>query len=86
MLRSEQGHIANGLTSILAITGAELLASGLGQDITGLSVAGAIVLGLSSITAVNAPHVWLRSVYRRLDKVDPEDKESMPDNRRRIQL
>jgi len=72
-LQNEHGHLGADLTSVMAIVGTVLLAIGLGNDTTSLSVAGAIVLGLSSILGVNAPHFWLRSVYRRLDRVSPEE-------------
>lgn len=86
MLRSERGHMGFGIASTLAMAGAAFLAIGLGTDTTALSVAGAIVLGISTVAAVHAPHVWFRHVYRRLDKLDPEDHEAMPEKRFRIQF
>ncbi len=85
MLRSERGHIGVGLANLLALAGTVMLAIGLGQGVTALSVTGAIVLGLGTVVGDNAPHVWQRSVYRRLDRVDPEDHEAMPEERIRIQ-
>jgi len=85
VLNSEQGHGGVALASTLAIIGTVLLAIGLGNNTTGLSVAGAIILGLGSVVGINAPHTWLRSVYRRLDKVDPDDDEAMPEKRIRLQ-
>lgn len=75
-----------GIASTVSLVGGALLAIGLGTDTTALSVAGAIALGISTVGAVHAPHVWLRHVYRRLDKVDPEDSEAMPKKRFRIQF
>jgi hypothetical protein len=86
MLRSERGHITSGLSSLLAIAGTALLAIGLGRDATSLAVAGAIVLGLGSLLGVNASHLWLRPIYRRLDHVDPDDKDARPNTRVRIQF
>jgi hypothetical protein len=86
MLRSERGHIGAGLASTLAIVGTVLLAIGLGNDSNALAVAGAIVLGAGTVASVSAPHLWLRHIYRRLDKVDPEDREAMPEKRARIQF
>jgi hypothetical protein len=85
-LRSERGHGAVTCATTFAIVGTVLLAIGLGNDSNGLSVAGAIVVGIGSVVGFNGPHLWLRSVYRRLDKVDPEDNEAMPEKRIRIQL
>jgi hypothetical protein len=86
MLNSERGHLGAGLASILALAGTVLLAIGLAADTTALAVVGAIVLGLGTVASVSAPHIWLRSIYRRLDKVDPEDAEAMPQKRARIQF
>ena len=85
-LQNEMGHGGVTLATLLALTGTVLLALGLGQDSTALAVAGAIVLGVGSIVGANAPHIWLRSVYRRLDRVDPDDHEAMPSTRIRIQF
>jgi drug/metabolite transporter (DMT)-like permease len=85
-LQSERGHIGVTLGSVLAVVGTILLAIGLGNDNNGMSVAGAIVLGAGSLLGMQAPHIWMRSVYRRLDKVDPEDHESMPEKRFRTQF
>jgi hypothetical protein len=86
MLHSERGHTGVGLANLLALAGTVLLAIGLGQGVTALSVTGAIVLGLGAIVGDIAPHIWLRSVYRRLDKLDPQDHDAMPENRIRIQF
>jgi hypothetical protein len=85
-LQNELGHGGVALATILAAAGTVLLALGLGQDSAALAVSGAIVLGTGSIAGANAPHIWLRSVYRRLDRVDPDDHEAMPDKRIRIQF
>jgi hypothetical protein len=85
-LQSEQGHIGSGIASIAALAGGILLAIGLDSDTTALSVAGAIVLGLGIFVAANAPHIWMRSIYRRLDRVDPDDHDAMPEKRARIQF
>ena len=76
MLGSERGHIGSTLASLLAIAGTALLAIGLGNGTTELAVCGAIVLGIGSLLGMNAPHIWMRSVYRRLDRVDPDDPDA----------
>jgi len=85
-MRSEQGHVAVTVASALVIAGTVVLAIGLGNDNNTLSVIGAIVLGASSLLGMNGPHIWLRSVYRRLDKVTPDDEDARPDTRIRIQF
>ncbi len=86
MLRSERGHIGVSGASVLALAGMIVLAIGLGRDSSTVSVVGAVLLGLGSLIGMNAPHIWMRSVYRRLDKLDPEDHEAMPDKRFRTQF
>ena len=85
-LNSERGHGAVTFATTLAIVGTVLLAIGLGNDGNAMSVIGAVVLGSGSVLGFNGPHIWFRSVYRRLDKLDPEDHESMPEKRIRIQF
>ena len=75
-LQSERGHGGVTFGSTIVIIGVVLLAIGLGRDSNSMSVAGAIVLGLGTLLGINAPHIWMRSVYRRLDKVDPDDREA----------
>lgn len=85
-LNGERGHVGVTVGSLLALAGTVVLAIGLGGDNNIASVIGAIALGAGSLLGMNAPHIWMRSVYRRLDKVDPEDHEAMPEKRIRIQF
>ena len=85
-LQGERGHVGVSLASLLAIAGTALLAIGLGNGTTELAVCGAIVLGIGSLLGMNAPHIWMRSVYRRLDKVTPDDPDAHPNERFRLQI
>ncbi len=85
-LNDEHGHGGAGLTTVLAIVGTAALAIGLGNENNTVSVIGALVLGSAVVACITASHFWLRSIYRRLDKVDPEDSEAMPDKRIRVQF
>ena len=76
MLRSERGHIGVSVASLLALAGMIVLAIGLGRDSNTVAVVGAVLLGLGSLIGMNAPHIWMRSVYRRLDRVSPDDPEA----------
>jgi len=73
---SERGHIGVSVASLLALAGMIVLAIGLGRDSNTVSVVGAVLLGLGSLIGMNAPHIWMRSVYRRLDRVSPDDPEA----------
>ena len=85
-MTSERGHIGASVASLLALAGMIVLAIGLGRDSNTVAVVGAVLLGLGSLIGMNAPHIWMRSVYRRLDKLDPEDPEAMPEKRFRTQF
>ena len=75
-MTSERGHVGVSVGSLLALAGMIVLAIGLGGDSNTVSVAGAVLLGLGSLIGMNAPHIWMRSVYRRLDRVSPDDPEA----------
>ena len=85
-MTSERGHVGVTVASLLAFAGMIVLAIGLGRGSNTGAVVGAVLLGLGSLIGMQAPHVWLRSVYRRLDKLDPEDPEAMPEKRFRTQF
>ena len=74
-VRSERGHAGVTLGSTVTIVGTVLLAIGLGNDSSTLSMIGAIVLGVGTLVGINAPHIWLRRIYRRLDRVSPGDPD-----------
>ena len=75
-MTSERGHIGVSVASLLALAGMIVLAIGLGRDSNTVAVVGAVLLGLGSLIGMNAPHIWMRSVYRRLDRVAPNDPEA----------
>ena len=75
-MTSERGHIGVSVASLLALAGMIVLAIGLGRDSNTVAVVGAVLLGLGSLIGMNAPHIWMRSVYRRLDRVSPDDPEA----------
>ena len=78
-LRSERGHAGVTLGSTIAIVGTVLLAIGLGHDTSTLSMVGAIVLGAGTLVGINTPHIWLRRIYRRLDRISPDDPDVRTD-------
>ena len=73
---SEDGHVGAALASLLALVGMVLLPIGLAIDIDALSIAGAVFLGLGIIVSVGAPHIWIGRIYRRLDRVAPDDPDA----------
>lgn len=85
-LRSEGGHIGSGVASLLGIAGGALLPAGILADAGWLAAAGGAALGLGVIVGVNAPHIWVRRVYGRLDRMAPDDPDARPDTTIRIEL
>ncbi len=72
----EEGHMGAALASLLAIAATVVLAIGLTGSSDAVRVAGAVLMGLAVLVSVNAPHEWLKRVYKRLDRISPEDPDA----------
>lgn len=83
---AERGHIGSGLATLLGIAAAVVLAIGVAGDSDAAAIAGAVLVGLGIVVAANAPHIWARRIYGRLDRMAPEDPEARPDTRTRIEF
>src|SRR3990170_1930211 len=59
--------------NVVGIAAAVALSIGTLADSDAASVAGAVAVGLGIIVAVSAPHEWVKRIYPRLDKLDPND-------------
>jgi hypothetical protein len=81
----EAGHIGAGLATFLGIGASVALVIAFAADSEVAGIIGGLLTGLGIFAAVNAPHEWLKRVYPRLDRVDPEDSEAHPDKRFRIE-
>jgi hypothetical protein len=86
LLASERGHIGNGVASLLGIAGGVLLPIGILADANWLAATGGAILGAGVVVGVNAPHIWVRRVYGRLDRLAPDDPDARPDTTIRIEL
>lgn len=76
LLRSEKGHGGAVVATLLAVAGMVLMPIGLTGDSDWLAIAGALCLGLGVVVAVNAPHIWVVRIYRRLDRMSPDDPDA----------
>jgi hypothetical protein len=47
-------------------------AIGIGRDSHLVEITGVVLFGLTMAAAIQAPHLWLRKVYRRLDRITDE--------------
>lgn len=86
MTRGERGHIGVALATLLGVTAAAVLVAGIAADSDAVMIIGAILAGLGIVVTANAPHIWVRRVYRRLDRVSPEDPDARPDESLRIEF
>lgn len=82
----ECGHGGAALASLLGIAAAIVLVVAIAAGSDGLAIAGAILVGLGIVIAVQAPHIWLRRLYTRLDRIQPDDPEVRPHGNLRIEF
>lgn len=85
-MSGESGHIGAGLATLLGIGAAVLISVGALADSDAATVAGAVCVGLGIIIGVSAPHEWVKRIYPRLDKIDPDSPEARPDKRFRVEF
>lgn len=83
---SETGHLGAGLATLLGIATAILLSVGALADSDVAAVAGAVAAGLGIIVSVSAPHEWVKRIYPRLDRLDPNDPQARPHTRFRVEF
>ena len=86
LMRGERGHIGLGAATLLGLASAIVLAIALRGDSDALAIAGAVLVGLGIAVAGNAPHIWGRRLYRRRDRIAPDDPDARPNTRIRIEL
>jgi hypothetical protein len=84
-IECESGHVGAGLATVLGIGAGVALVIAFAADSDVAGIVGGVLTGLGIFAAVNAPHEWLKRVYPRLDRLDPEDSEAHPDKRLRIE-
>ncbi|MBF6600001.1 MAG: hypothetical protein IVW36_05790 [Dehalococcoidia bacterium] len=69
---SERGHAGSTLSGLAAVIATIVTAVAIGGGWTALEIAGVILFGLALLGATQVPHLWLRKVYRRLDRITDE--------------
>ncbi|HYM16812.1 MAG TPA: hypothetical protein VEZ14_14765 [Dehalococcoidia bacterium] len=69
---SERGHVGSTTATLLAIAATVVLAVGLGKDSHAVEITGVILFGAAFVLATQVPHLWLRKMYRRLDRITDE--------------
>lgn len=84
-IQNESGHVGAALATLLGIGAGVALVIAFAADSDVAGIVGGVLTGLGIFGAVNAPHEWLKRVYPRLDRLDPDDSEAHPDKRIRIE-
>ena len=85
-LSREEGHGGAALTTLLGVGAGAAIVTAFAADSDIAGIIGGVLVAIAIFFGVQAPHVWLRRVYPRLDKLDPADPESQPENKRRIEF
>lgn len=71
-LRSDQGHVGPSTASLAGVAAAIVTAVGLGMESKVTEIIGVALFGLAIVLATQAPHLWLRKIYRRIDRITDE--------------
>ncbi len=84
--RSERGHVGPGVAAAVAIAGVWFAAVGIhgGSDTT--EIIGVAMLGAAIVIGTQVPHLWLRKLYRRIDRITDESDPDKHVGRPRIEL
>jgi len=73
MLNGEEGHVGAALASVLGIAAGAAVAIAFVGDSDAAGIAAGVLVGLAIVVGISAPHEWLKRIYPRLDKLDPDD-------------
>lgn len=71
-LNSERGHVGPTTASLLAIGATIAAAIGIGIESKTVEIIGVALLGTALVAAMQVPHLWLRKIYRRIDRITDE--------------
>jgi hypothetical protein len=71
-LRSEQGHVGSSVGSLVGIAAAVVAAIGISADSDITEIVGVGLFGLAIVLATQVPHLWLKKIYRRIDRITDE--------------
>ncbi len=71
-LKSERGHVGSGLPVLLALAALVMLPLGLASGNDGLAAADGALLALAVVIGALAPHLWVRKIWARIDRDDPD--------------
>ena len=85
-LNSERGHVGPSLAGMLGIAGAIIAAIGIHGGSDTLEIVGVALFGGAIVLATVVPHLWLRKIWRRIDRMAPDDDPDKHVGGNRIEL
>ena len=84
--RSERGHVGPGVAAALAVAAAVVAALGIHGGSDTLGIIGVALFGAAIVVGTQVPHLWLRKLYRRIDRITDESDPDKHVGRPRIEL
>jgi hypothetical protein len=86
-LKSEDGHVGPTTASVAAIAAGIVASLGIGFDSKSMEIIGVALFSAAIVVGLAAPHLWIRKVWRRLDRItDDSDPDRDVQSRRRIEF
>ena len=83
---SESGHFGAGGASTLGIAAAIVTGIGISGDSDITQIVGVALFGAAIVLATQMPHLWMRRVYRRIDRITDSSDPDKYDGSQRIEL
>lgn len=83
---AERGHVGPGLAAALAIAAAVVAAIGIHGGSDTMEIVGMALFGAAIVFGTQVPHLWLRRLYRRIDRITDESDPDKHVGRPRIEL
>jgi len=84
--RPERGHVGTTLAAALGIAGAACAAIGIHGGSETTEIVGVALFGAAIVLGTAVPHLWLRKIYRRIDRITDESDPDKHVGRSRIEL
>ena len=85
-IASERGHVGPTVSGILGIAAAVVASIGIHGGSDTLEIIGVALFGAAIVGATAVPHLWLRKVWRRIDRITDESDPDKHVGRDRIEL
>lgn len=71
-LNSERGHVGPTVASLVAIAAGIVGSLGIGFESKAMQIVGVGLFAFAIVAATQVPHLWIRKVWRRVDRMTDE--------------